>query len=80
MLLSVLLLWVELIMGTGLVDHQSVIESQGKVSAISKKERHRTQSEVRYIQMEFGAEYSARKLSKREKLSLVLTNAISDSQ
>jgi hypothetical protein len=80
MLLSVLLLWAELTMATGLVDHPTGLENQGKASSLSKKDRQRTQSEVRYIQMEFGAEYSARKLSKREKLSLALTNAISDSQ
>jgi len=80
MLLSVLLIWAELIMAIGLIGQPTAQHPEGGISALSKKERQRTMSEVRFIQMEFGVEYNPRKLSRREKLSLALTNAISDSQ
>lgn len=80
MLLSVLLIWLELLMVLGATNAQITDNSDKAHIEFRNNELKRTHSEVKFIQIEFGIEYAPKKLSRREKLSLALTNAISDNQ
>jgi hypothetical protein len=80
MLLSVLLIWLELLMVLGPTNAQFTDNSNKTHIKFGSNESKRTQSEVKFIRMEFGIEFTPKKLSRREKLSLALTNAISDNQ
>jgi hypothetical protein len=80
MLLSALLIWLELLMVLGTTNAQITDNSAKSPIKFRSNELKRTYSEVKFIQTEFGIEYTPMKLSRREKLSLALTNAISDNQ
>ena len=80
MLLSVLVFWLGHLLLSESIHTQIADNPIEWVSFSTTKEIKRSHSEVHFVQMDYGVEYSPRKLSKREKLSLTLTNAVLDSQ
>ena len=80
MLLSVLLIWLGQLLLLEPV-HTYITDNSSEEEAIRiHKNRGRSYSEVQFIQMEFGIALNPRRLSKREKLALALTNKVSNDQ
>lgn len=80
MLLSVLLIWLGQLLLLEPV-HTYITDNSAKEETISiHKNRARSHSEVQFIQIEFGIALNPRRLSKREKLALALTNKVSNDQ
>lgn len=80
MLLPVLLFWLGNLLLFQPIHTEIFDNSTKPTDLIRTKEPIMTHSEVRFIQMDYGVEYTPRKLTKREKLSLALTNVVLDSQ
>jgi hypothetical protein len=80
MLLSVLVFWLGHLIFFEPTYAQIPENPSAKSFFSAKKELCRSHSEVHFIQMDYGIEYVPKKLSKREKLSLALTNVVLDSQ
>ena len=80
MLLSVLVFWLGHLMLLEPIHAQIADNPVEWIKFSATKEIQRSHPEVHLIQMDYGVEFSPRKLSKREKLSLALTNAVLDSQ
>ncbi len=80
MLLYVLVFWFGHLLLLEPIHAQIAETPTGQVKLTNIKEVQRSYSEVHFIQMDYGVEYAPRKLSKREKLSLALTNAVLDNQ
>jgi hypothetical protein len=80
MLLAVLLFWLGHLLLLEPIHTEITDNSIKSISFIGIKEPIRTHSEVRFIQIDYGVVFTPRKLTKREKLALALTNMVSNNQ
>ncbi len=79
MVFSVFLLWFAQFIFLGSF-HQEYEDNISKQISVNTQKIYRSESEVNFIKMDYGNELPSKKLTKKEKLSLALTNAFSDNE